>query len=576
MEPKQLEKYSSAVTLSDMEIFVFPELMYALVLANIMSPVIWKWRESDTFKKLEGKGSYRKLIRLRQFVMELYDFNLDLETWGLTTQDVELARFADYISPEQIADSNALFGYHGDEYYYDVDIRKHFGLDKYNSDVIPYWKTETVEAMDAFRLKPGYKSGAGECVSLAGLYAAAAYIVCDVPLKDIYMLLTPLHSQNYIDVNDGVMTNNRRVVTKSMWFNGTAISNKSQRALRNEQVTIVAHNTGYTHCLYDNATIDKNAYRSFTEKLSEFLSSEMSALTVANFLRTYQKYHKYFQFCCDNCHGVNKFVKAEVLFEYEHGSRYRIADDTFEKLIDEVSDEDMLREKHPERMCTRQLCDFLKYENLDVINKSDIPAIKKYLSAFIEPIDDFLADLTDFMQIHPKLPSPEKQYQKADAIDLPIDAQREQVIEYLRSIRDKNTTVDLAFYAYRDMQSCQWSPFVKASVERCPVSIEQAKAMSNEQVYNWLKSLTNDSIYDGCRLATPDEVINYKTGDGLEKAFVLANILCSRSDRDIEIIARDDEVLLKADDEYRFVSTKDLTRKITITKKQGCLKILED
>lgn len=576
MEQKQLEKYSSAITLSDMEVFVFPELMYSLVLANIMSPVIWKWRESDTFKKLKGKGSYRKLIRLRQFVMELYGFNLDLETWGLTTQDVELARFSDYISPQQVSDSNALFGYHGDEYYFDVDIRKHFGLDKYDSDVIPYWKTETVEAMDAFRLKPGYDSGAGECVSLAALYAAAAYIVCDVPLKDIYMLLTPLHSQNYIDINDGVMTNNRRVVTKTMWFNGTAISNKAQRALRNEQVTIVAHNSGYSHYLYDNATIDEKAYRSFVDKLTKFLSTEIDTLTVANLLRTCHKYHKYFQFCCENCHGGKKYVKAEVLFDYEHGSSYRIADDTFEKLIDEVSDEDMLRYKHPERICTRQLCEFLKYESLDIKNPSDIPAIKKYLSPFIEPIDEFIADLIDFIHIDPKLPSFEKEYQSFQPIDLPVNIQREQAIEYLQSIRDKNATVDLAFYAYRDMKNCQWSPFVKASVERCPVSIEMAKGMSNDQIFSWLKGLANDSIYDGDRLATPDEVTAFNTGDGLEKAFVMADILLSKSDPKIEIIASNGKAVLKSDSEYQFESAKNLTKKITIIKEQGCFKIIED
>ena len=50
---KNMEKYSSAITLSDMEIFVFPELMYSLVLANIISPVIWQWRELDCFKKLK-------------------------------------------------------------------------------------------------------------------------------------------------------------------------------------------------------------------------------------------------------------------------------------------------------------------------------------------------------------------------------------------------------------------------------------------------------------------------------------------------------------------------------------------
>ena len=36
--PRSLERYSSAMTLSDMEVFIFPELLYALVLANIMSP----------------------------------------------------------------------------------------------------------------------------------------------------------------------------------------------------------------------------------------------------------------------------------------------------------------------------------------------------------------------------------------------------------------------------------------------------------------------------------------------------------------------------------------------------------
>ena len=50
-----IEKYSSAFTLSDMEIFVFPELMYALVLANIMSPIIWEWKKDPWFKGIEKK-----------------------------------------------------------------------------------------------------------------------------------------------------------------------------------------------------------------------------------------------------------------------------------------------------------------------------------------------------------------------------------------------------------------------------------------------------------------------------------------------------------------------------------------
>ena len=38
IEKKDTEKYSSAISLSDMEIFIFPELLYSLVLSNIMSP----------------------------------------------------------------------------------------------------------------------------------------------------------------------------------------------------------------------------------------------------------------------------------------------------------------------------------------------------------------------------------------------------------------------------------------------------------------------------------------------------------------------------------------------------------
>ena len=141
---------------------------------------------------------------------------LDLNTWGLTNKEVEMSRFESWMSRDDLARSNALFGYAGDKYYFDVDIRRHFGLDSYEGDIIPYWKTETVEAMNAFRLKDGYTTGAGECVSLSTLYAAAAFIICGIPLDDIYMVLTPLHSQNYLDIQEGVITNNRRLVTKSI------------------------------------------------------------------------------------------------------------------------------------------------------------------------------------------------------------------------------------------------------------------------------------------------------------------------------------------------------------------------
>ena len=133
--PERMEEYSSAATLSDMEIFIFPRLLYPLVLANMMSPALWRWRDDPWFARFERLSPYRRILRLKQFTMDHYTFNLDLETWGLTTQRRELERFARHMPAETIARSNALFGYHGDRFYFDLDIRRHFGLDKYTHDM---------------------------------------------------------------------------------------------------------------------------------------------------------------------------------------------------------------------------------------------------------------------------------------------------------------------------------------------------------------------------------------------------------------------------------------------------------
>jgi hypothetical protein len=565
MNSKELERYTSAITLSDMEIFVFPELMYSLILANIMSPVIWQWRELDCFKKLEGKSSYKKLMRLKQFIIDEFEFNLDLETWGLTSQATELGRFKDFISPDEIAKSNALFGYQGDKYYFDVDIRRHFGLDKYNSDIIPYWKTETIEAMNAFRLKEGYSKAAGECVSLAAVYAAAAFVVCEIPIDDIYMILTPLHSQNFIDIQDGVLTNNRRLVTKTMWFNGSAISNKAQRALRNENVTVVAHNSGYVHCLYDDATIDRQKYLDFCGKLDSYLTMELTLPIVANFLRFKQNYQKYFQICRD-CHGQPQFLKAEVLFHYEHGSNYRIADSTFEKLLAEVSEEDFVPYQLPDRIRCDELDRFLEKKKPDLKSGEGKTLLRKTIEQFIPDAEKFVDELADFVHIEPKLPSSEKRFLPTEPIEITFEQGREGIIGYLQQIRQNNTTADLAFYAYRDMESCDWAPFIKAAIERNPVSLQMTESMTVEQVYTHLDKMNNNSIYDSMRLAQPDEVVNYKTGDGLEKAFVLVNVMRKKEDlQDIEIIVTGRKVTIKSRNEYQFISDKGLKKKVHIS-----------
>jgi len=572
MDAKTLEKYSSAITLSDMEIFVFPELMYSLVLANIMSPIIWTWRDEPCFVKLKGKSQYRKLMRLKQFIMDEFDFNLDLETWGLTDRKVEVDRFLPFMSPDVIAQSNALFGYQGDQYYSDVDIRRHFGLDKYDSDIIPYWKTETVEAMKAFELKEDYGKAAGECVSLAALYAAAAFIVCEIPLDDIFMILTPLHSQNFLDMQEGILTNNRRLVTKTMWFNGTEISNKAQRALKNERVTIVSHLSGHIHCLYDDATIDPAAYARFSQQLNAYLSMELNLQLFANFLRTFSHYQKYFQ-VCRNCHGQAQFLKAEVLFHYEHGSHFRVADETFDKLLEEVSGEDYIPYEIQGRIRCDRLNEFLsKHINLQTL--PDRHELVTFLSSEIPNANDLVDELVRFVHTQAKLPDSGKNFSHPDPITLSPGMTRADIIESITAKRRDNPVADLAMYTYRDMALCDWEPFVKAAFQRSPVCIDQAKDMSIEQVYAWLLGMHNKSIYDGNRLAQPDEVVNFKTGDGIEKAFVLANIAHNRGTlaKPVEIVIADGRALVTAQEVFCFPTKKNLEKTIVVSL-EGCASV---
>ena len=610
MTLRELEKYSSAFTLSDMEIFIFPELLYSLVLANILSPEIWKWREDKWFKKIETIPPLKRIQRVKQYIMDHYDFNLDLETWGLTDKETELNRFREFIDIDVLSQSNALFGYEGDKYYFDIDIRRHFGLDKYDTDIIPYWKTETVEAMNAFRYKPDHPVGAGECVSLATLYAAAFFIVARIPLEQIFLMGTPLHSQNYVMVDDGVLTNNRRIVTKSMWYNGTELSSLARRALEHEQVTIVAHHTGYIHSIYPEATIDEASYREFKESLTSFLNIEIDYEIFINFLRTYHQYQKLFQLAVP-CRGSVKYLPVEKAFGYEHGSKNRLGDKTARKLLCEIGDEDFCR------------CPF---DDRAIISEKDLLFEMKPYAEFskalthlfpgLDPEKELQMDLKRFVHTVPRLPGGDKTFIESGQADrrtggqadkwtsgtmtrISVEMTRDEIIELLLRFKASpqstvyspqstvhspqstfsthkltsspvhqfpTTSIELAFYAGRFMDHCNWEPFLKAAMERNPVSVANFREVEVAAVYAQLLAWSGNSIYEGNRLALPDEVVNFQRGDGIEKALVLANVIRSR-DREVKIslTINDQEVQLQASGEhYHFKSEKHFRKKLIL------------
>lgn len=527
---RELEMRSSAVTLSDMEVFIFPELMYSLFLANLMSPRIWRWREDPWFAGIEKLKPYRRISRLKQYIMDHYVFNLDLDTWGLTTKQRETNRFSSFIDAATLAQSNALFGYEGDKYYFSIDIRTHFGLDKYNGDVIPYWKTETVEAMDAFKFKPAYGTGAGECVSLAALYAAALYIVAGIPTEDIFLLATPLHSQDFVDVDGGVLTNNRRLLTKAMWFNGTALSAQARRALENERVTIVAHESGHIHTVFEEATIDPAAYDRFSSRLRAYLKTGISEEIVVNFLRHNRDTQSCFQVRWP-VHSVDHYIPAERAFFYEHGSSNRLSDATRGKLLDDIDEEEYQPAPLPGRIVLNDFEDFIRENRLDCERDGDVDRLKNEIGRGCGRAEEAIDALTRFCHVEPRLPdaTAKRFVGGVEPLRLRAGMRRDDIEARLEAIRERNPVADLAFYAYRDLNRTDPWPFLLAALQRNPVCISGAREMSDAEVVAHVSEMPDESIYDGeGRLAQPDEVWNYGRGDGVEKAILLANVLHER------------------------------------------------
>ncbi len=560
MDKRELERKSSAVTLSDMEVFIFPELLYGLVLADIMSPRIWAWRDDPWFAGLDKMKVPRRINRLKQFIMDHYDFNLDLDTWGLTTKPRELARFKDFIDLKTLAQSNALFGYEGDKYYFDIDIRSHFGLDKYDSDTIPYWKTETVEAMDAFRFKSSYRNGAGECVSLAVLYAAALFIVAGIPLEDIFLMATPLHSQNFVDAGEGILTNNRRLVTKKMWFNGTALSAQARRALENERVTVVAHAGGWAHILYPRATIKEADYVRFRSRLGQYLKTPLNEEILGNFLRHHRDFQPCFQLRCP-LHGSDHYIELERVFAYEHGSPYLLTDRTREQLLQEIDTEEFKPAPLSGRVVFNEVEEFARGRSLDLSDSADRDALLERFANRCLPASVALKALCGFCCTHPRLPEPGEFVPAGVPLGLTPGMGREEAVARLEAIRFENELAAAAFLAYRDFRLVSPEPFVYAALTRNPVSLEGTKCLDLEEAYRAAAALDGDSVYDGpYRLAQPDEVWNFRRGDGLEKALLMANILFHREkDPGTRIILEDGRARVEgAGKNWSFPSAKRL------------------
>jgi len=197
----------------------------------------------------------------------------------------------------------------------------------------------------------------------------------------------------------------------------------------------------------------------------------------------------------------------------------------------EVAGEDFESKPLPDRIILDDLQNLMQDQRLDLSSQQDFDLLVSRVDPTCVSAQDAVERLRSFCATDPRLPDAHaKEFTRQQPpLALHVDMERADVISRLESIRGQNDLAHLAFYAYRDLTRTETGPFLKAALERCPVSIAACARMNDDTVADQIAALPADSIYDDPgRIAQPDETWNYGRGDGVEKALLLANVLRSR------------------------------------------------
>jgi len=149
-------------------------------------------------------------------------------------------------------------------------------------------------------------------------------------------------------------------------------------------------------------------------------------------------------------------------------------------------------------------------------------------------------------------------------LDINVNQSREEILQLIKNNAGNSELALLSLYAFRQMDAIDWKPFVKTALERNPVSLVGLKDKTVEEVYQYLRDMDNESVYDSKRLAQPDEVWNFNRGDGVEKAFLMANYLVNELKKKDLILKIDKSRVVLASNQmkFEFTSTKEIVKEI--------------
>ncbi len=222
-----------------------------------------------------------------------------------------------------------------------------------------------------------------------------------------------------------------------MWYNGTSLSEKARRALENEKVTIVSHISGYIHTVYNEATIDRDAYNHFSEKLKDFLVTDLTNLVFINFLRFKSKYKSLFQYCCD-CAGKKRYIALDKMFEYEHTSKFNVSAESRETLVKEIEGDEFHLSPIQGRILLNDIEPILESNQGKDLEQIRDEFIRVSTDVDEEQINAMFKDLKEFIYTEPRIPDQEKNYRTNIKLNISNENSRKEIIDEIVKTSDQS------------------------------------------------------------------------------------------------------------------------------------------
>lgn len=274
-----VERLSRAVTLSVLELDVDRDVLVpAYLLANLMSPALWSWREERRVTSDRG-GLLGVTRRLKELERQFHRYTFTHipgqpggDPWGLLDFDQEERRLGrDYIRKvrRDYHETLTALSTENPESQFGRIVQE----DYYKSGYFPRLRNETIEVMDAYSTISGDGKGSGKCAGLAMLWAAALLVWARFPPENVVVVGNRAHVFVFLDEEDGHLFNNTK------WFNKTRIQNASEISEFVKMVTTGTDTTffyspsaGMCQCSEKQSAIPRPRLASLYTKLRDFLA----------------------------------------------------------------------------------------------------------------------------------------------------------------------------------------------------------------------------------------------------------------------------------------------------------------